>query len=65
VSDSEYHLGYFEGFRNATAMLIQLAMQLKSEESAKDFNNAIMALAEERDRAKKTYDEQVEWDDNQ
>lgn len=62
---SDYHLGYYEGIRNATAMLIDLASQLRSEESARAFNDAIMVLAEERNRAKETLDQEVaneeEW----
>lgn len=62
---SDYHLGYYEGIRNATAMLIDLASQLRSEETARAFNDAIMALAEERNKAKETYDQEVaneeEW----
>ena len=53
MSSSDYHLGYYEGFRNATAMLIDLASQLRSEETARAFNDAIMALAEERNKAKR------------
>lgn len=55
---SDYHLGYYEGIRNATAMLIDLASQLRSEETARAFNDAIMALAEERNKAKETYDQE-------
>lgn len=62
---SDYHLGYYEGIRNATAMLIDLASQLRSEETARAFNDAIMALAEERNKAKEAYDQEVaneeEW----
>ena len=53
---SEYHLGYYEGFRNATAMLIDMAVQLRSEETARAFNDAISTLAEERNKAKEAYD---------
>ena len=53
---SEYHLGYYEGFRNATAMLIDMAVQLRSEETARAFNDAILTLAEERNKAKEAYD---------
>lgn len=62
---SEYHLGYYEGFRNATAMLIDMAAQLRSEEIARAFNDAILTLAEERNKAKEAYDEEVEMREGQ
>ncbi len=63
MSSSDYHLGYYEGFRNATAMLIDLASQLRSEETARAFNDAIMALAEERNKAKQVANEQAEFEE--
>ncbi|MBU01719.1 MAG: hypothetical protein CME55_00340 [Halieaceae bacterium] len=63
MSSSDYHLGYYEGLRNATAMLIDMASQVRSEEVAQAFSKAVSALAEERDKAKQIANEQAEFEE--
>lgn len=63
MSSSDYHLGYYEGLRNATAMLIDMASQVRSEEVAQAFSKAVSALAEERDKAKHIANEQAEFEE--
>ena len=63
MSSSDYHLGYYEGLRNATVMLIDMASQVRSEEVAQAFSKAVSALVEERDKAKQIANEQAEFEE--